>query len=146
MAISLKSKLAHGRIQMSEWQYLQNVVKTFPSYAHSNEVCIVSWNESQFPQYFYNCVCHINRIPKEEKNRVGKDRGRLRLEVNYSNNRMNNNCTITVWEEIVNHHVVARANKRIQMRKIQTKLLYLWIMARRCNLWWDYISNTHRVQ
>lgn len=60
-----------------EWQYLTG---TFPPH----QVCIVSWNESQFPQYFFMsvcvCVCVIHRIPREEMPWMGIERGWLRFE------------------------------------------------------------------
>lgn len=59
-------------------------------YIHTQIKCALCLDmSSSFPQYCCDCVSQINRIPREEKNRVGKNRGRLRFDLNCSNSSMN---------------------------------------------------------
>lgn len=94
-----------------------------------NEACVVSGNESWFPQYFYNCAWHINRISREEKQTVGKDKSRQRLEAQ-EKTELTNNGRMTVWQELFDLHTGEKTNMQAKRRRwLQTKLIPPWTMA-----------------
>lgn len=110
-----------------------------------NWACVASENESRFPQYFFNCARHINRISREEKQMVGKDKSRQRLEAQ-EKTELTNNGGMAVWQEPFDLHTGEETNIQAERRRwLQTKLIFPWTMAGSCKRrWWIRYEMSHR--
>lgn len=89
-------------------------------------MCIVSWNEPQFPPYFFNFVCRINRIPRG-KDLGGKRPRQAQIGVKLFK-QLHEKLIVQLLHERkkVNHHVGARANTLTQLRR--KPINYGWML------------------